>query len=356
VQVDIEPVVKNLPEIIKQASQSPSGMLALLVILVFAIAAYFFRKAPMGWRVFVFFALLGGVVVYAVEINRVASKPEAVHYVGRTLDQLTHSTVSEASVLVSVGVTSNGPYFTDSLGAFSFWLARAKPTDDATVLIKHESYRPFDRIVPSDVSSQLGDILLESATPVAQPANSPPLEPAPAPPSPAPTATPPAGDNASPPSAAGNAPPRAQPAPNAPKAAALRARVLAERVVPPTVAERVLVPHTAQPQALPQVAAAHALLPKVVEASSGQRISGKGKNWSSWYKVQVGAAPAGYTIDKVAFWLTGDRSCGAGAECQEITKSDTEVVWQFRLQGHDEWGAPPQTFSTGMLRVTYQPK
>jgi len=40
-----EPIVKNLPEIIKQASQSQRGILALLVIVLFGLACYFFRGA-----------------------------------------------------------------------------------------------------------------------------------------------------------------------------------------------------------------------------------------------------------------------------------------------------------------------
>lgn len=104
------------------------------------------------------------------------------------------------------------------------------------------------------------------------------------------------------------------------------------------------------------MASTAALQPKVVEVSSGSKISGKGKAWSDWYQVTTGAAPAGFTMEKTEFWLTGDRSCGSWAECKETKKDDVGVVWEFRLQGHDEWGAPPQAYSEGHLRVTYKPK
>jgi len=47
---ELEPVLKNLPEIIKQGSQSQLGILALLSIVLFGLAIYFFRSAPMALR------------------------------------------------------------------------------------------------------------------------------------------------------------------------------------------------------------------------------------------------------------------------------------------------------------------
>lgn len=269
---ELEPVVKNVPEIIKQASQSQRGILALLIIVLFGLAIYFFRTAPVKWRAIIFFVFFGDVVGYAWEINRIASKPEAVHYTGRVLDGVTSAPIHEARITVSLTNKGNPPYRSDSDGNFSFWLARRNPTDDATVRIEHDAYREYDRTVPSDADTKLGDI----------------------------------------------------------------------RLVPLSAAEALLdrVLSAAPP-------------PRIVEASSGPKLSGKRKEWSPWYELRVGAAPTGYTIEKTEFWLSGDRSCGASAECKETSKNDNEVVWQFRLQGHDEWGAPPQAYSEGHLRVTY---
>src|SRR5215472_13102036 len=68
---DLEPVVKNIPAIIKEASQSPRGIFALLIIVLFALALYFFRTAAIKWRVVIFLVLFGGVAAYGWEINRV---------------------------------------------------------------------------------------------------------------------------------------------------------------------------------------------------------------------------------------------------------------------------------------------
>src|SRR6266404_8558977 len=91
----IEAVSKSIPEIIKQASQSQLGILALLIIVLFGLAFYFFRKAPVAWRALIFLIFFSGVCVYAWEINRIAGRPVSVHYVGRVLDKLTSAPLPE---------------------------------------------------------------------------------------------------------------------------------------------------------------------------------------------------------------------------------------------------------------------
>jgi hypothetical protein len=102
--------------------------------------------------------------------------------------------------------------------------------------------------------------------------------------------------------------------------------------------------------------ASQLVAPAIVTADSGPRISGDGYAWSAWYRLGVGKAPAGYTIQKVEFWLSGDRGCSAWAECRELVRCDNEVTWEFRLRGHNERGAPRKTFSTGHIRVIYRPQ
>lgn len=96
--------------------------------------------------------------------------------------------------------------------------------------------------------------------------------------------------------------------------------------------------------------------PAILIADSGPKLSGVGKQWSPWYRLEVGKAPKGYTLHRVEFWVDGGRSCGEGAECREILKSDQQIVWEFRLQGHDETGAHSQTYSVAHMRVLYRPE
>jgi hypothetical protein len=100
--VQLESVSKSIPEIIKQASQSQLGILALLIIALFGLAIYFFRGAPVGWRVLIFLVFFCGVVVYAWEINRVAGRPVSVHYVGRVLDKLRSLPLPESKITVTL--------------------------------------------------------------------------------------------------------------------------------------------------------------------------------------------------------------------------------------------------------------
>jgi hypothetical protein len=100
--------------------------------------------------------------------------------------------------------------------------------------------------------------------------------------------------------------------------------------------------------------ASQSIAPAIITADSGPKISGIGHAWSCWYSLGVGRAPAGYTVQKVEFWLTGDRGCGAWAECHELVRNDAKVTWEFRLQGHDEIGAPGASVSTAHIRVIYR--
>ena len=92
---------------------------------------------------------------------------------------------------------------------------------------------------------------------------------------------------------------------------------------------------------------------KVVEESSGAQLSGSGDTWSSWYSVSIGPAAKGYMLDKVEFWLTGDRQCNDGAECKEASRGDSGVTELFRLKGHHESTSPVR--SEAHLKVTYKP-
>jgi hypothetical protein len=64
--------------------------------------------------------------------------------------------------------------------------------------------------------------------------------------------------------------------------------------------------------------------------------SGHGDAWSSWYTITSEPAPPRYALTGVEFHLTGDRSCGAWAECKETTRDAKTVTWAFRMQGHSE--------------------
>lgn len=98
------------------------------------------------------------------------------------------------------------------------------------------------------------------------------------------------------------------------------------------------------------------IAPAILIADTGPELSGAGKTWSHWYHLGTGKAPGGYTLQRVEFWLSGDRSCGSGAQCRELVENDDQVLWEFRLRGHEEMGIAPQATSVAHIRVFYRPE
>lgn len=114
-------------------------------------------------------------------------------------------------------------------------------------------------------------------------------------------------------------------------------------------------PRVAQPSAYGElIPPSQAVAPAILTADSEPKLSGMGRHWSPWYLLSVGKAPQGYAVQRVEFWLSGDRSCGTGAECRELARDNKQIVWEFRLQGHDETGAPARTFSAAHIQVLYR--
>jgi hypothetical protein len=108
--------------------------------------------------------------------------------------------------------------------------------------------------------------------------------------------------------------------------------------------------------ASPVLPISQAVAPAIMTADSGPRPSGTGSSWSPWYRIGVTRAPAGYAVSSVEFWLSGDGACGRSAECRQLGSNDEQVMWEFRLHGHKEIGAPPRTFSVAHIRVIFRPR
>ena len=107
-------------------------------------------------------------------------------------------------------------------------------------------------------------------------------------------------------------------------------------------------------QQLEPLPPSQSVIPAFVTADSGVKNSGVGTRWSEWYRLEVGRAPNGYTIQNSEFWLTGARRCGFLAECRELARTDDQVIWEFRLRGEDRTGLPMTVISEGHIRVTYR--
>lgn len=65
--------IKTLPEIIKQASQSPLGIFALMIVALSIMSYVFFTSARPKIKILIFFLMFSGVVAYGVAISRAVS-------------------------------------------------------------------------------------------------------------------------------------------------------------------------------------------------------------------------------------------------------------------------------------------
>jgi hypothetical protein len=92
--------------------------------------------------------------------------------------------------------------------------------------------------------------------------------------------------------------------------------------------------------------------------SSGPVLSGSGGNFSGWYEVEADPPQSGFVIDleNSSYSISGDRQCGAWAECTWGVRNSQQLSFRFRLQGHSEWPAPGQSWSEGFLKVAYKPE
>lgn len=69
---------------------------------------------------------------------------------------------------------------------------------------------------------------------------------------------------------------------------------------------------------------------------SGPQWSGRGKDFSDWYTLESDEPPPGYVVSSASFRLIGDRTCGSFAECKKQSQTARKVIWEFRMQGHEE--------------------
>jgi hypothetical protein len=83
-----------------------------------------------------------------------------------------------------------------------------------------------------------------------------------------------------------------------------------------------------------------------------------------WCFLRAPPPKPGYRVRSASFSLQGDRSCvgndsdrepdDPSAWCRLVTRTDQEVVWQFKMQGHTEGPVEDPGSSLGRLVVIYE--
>lgn len=94
----------------------------------------------------------------------------------------------------------------------------------------------------------------------------------------------------------------------------------------------------------------------VLDALSGSLPSAPGTGFSPTkdgvgYIVSVGAAPVPYSPWKACYKLTGQRECGAYSVCSWQNFDDSDLSFQFQLQGEDPG---KRVYAMGMLEALYR--
>jgi hypothetical protein len=87
-------------------------------------------------------------------------------------------------------------------------------------------------------------------------------------------------------------------------------------------------------------------------------------NAGPWCTISADPPKAGYRIKSATFSLAGDRACSGNdfdpeegdesAECRLTKRTDSEVVWEFKMLGHTENGPEAAGKSFGELRTVYE--
>ena len=88
-------LIDNAPKIIREAAQSPLGLLSLVLLLVAFIALVFFAGAPVAVRVGIFTMLLVGAAFFVTTVARTVaahrgtpSSPDTSSYTARSSEGL----------------------------------------------------------------------------------------------------------------------------------------------------------------------------------------------------------------------------------------------------------------------------
>ena len=108
-------ISKNLPDVIKAASSSPLGILALMIVALAGLAFYFFKSSSEKVKIGIFVMLFCGVALYGYELRSASQNKHNVY--GTVIDSNNNSIPGAVVTILETGDKAT----TDGLGQFSFW-------------------------------------------------------------------------------------------------------------------------------------------------------------------------------------------------------------------------------------------
>jgi hypothetical protein len=154
-------LIKTLPDIIKEASRSELGILALLIVSVGLLAYVFFRAATEKIRVAVFVLIFAGAAAYGIAVvkavrpsgsvtgeNPAKQQRDTLVIAGTVVDAADGHGLGQAEV---TAVGAKAGTVTDGNGNFRFLV----PTQPGSVrlVVSRRGYRATDRLIAPPVES-----------------------------------------------------------------------------------------------------------------------------------------------------------------------------------------------------------
>lgn len=145
-------VVQALPDIIKNASQSPLGIIALLAVILGILAWAFFRKESLGVRLSIWAIILLGAILFCVatvkasnHIGELEGKQPATDRLlvtGTTVDAVSNDAIARAQITL-VGRSESA--VSDDNGNFTIEiLGNGEPQINLRLRVSKDGYAPYD--------------------------------------------------------------------------------------------------------------------------------------------------------------------------------------------------------------------
>jgi hypothetical protein len=167
-------LIDKASDIIKAASQSPLGIVALVILVVFVVGYVWFNPSSTRVRIGIFAGMIvTALVFFVVGLRGVPSKPvppppgpvapgpaQLMTYVGRVQNRATLDPVEGAKAEIDVEQSSKYDY-TDSDGIYRVKIGQLKPDSEARLHIQAEGYRAFDLHLPGDSATSILPVRLD---------------------------------------------------------------------------------------------------------------------------------------------------------------------------------------------------
>jgi hypothetical protein len=159
---------KTIPEIIKTASASPLGILALLIVVLGILAYVYFKNAPIKVRVGIFIALLIGASLYAVAITNASQEKRPIDPIPQPTTNLTTeiggmvadgANGNSLSLVTVTATLSPSPAVTDSNGVFHLKIKTPDPGEPVVLHVTKPGYESLDWTVTPPISNGIRILL-----------------------------------------------------------------------------------------------------------------------------------------------------------------------------------------------------